>query len=462
MENTMAELSPTASWVRSTLAGMPGTPDVVPFALIAAVVADAANPQDVMGELLEAGMAVRVDMAPDCYQFERFAPALGLDDDLTGYATVLWWYAIAAAKADRTLYPDGDRHGVVYEKVTELFNTPAAAAAWFHENMSCLSQMLTGGMKYGISNATCELAEPFEALASYIGDHRFAHLALVIADMALKTVEDRHDHRRARVTARLAYSLSSMKNHEEAVPTAHRAVELATNLGATQTMAFAHAVRGRAHQLNTNLAAALVDYTTALTILGQGNDSANPRRHLRIAPDLVVVVGTANALTHLLTTEQLMVEIGDALWLNIGGKVNDPGFTVLLNLHIASVQAAVGDTATAITHLHTAKRSLKGTGNATSRALVLTCLARTLLDDGQHAKAFATIRAAVDLLKSAGGTLHFAEAAAIAGAAAEPTDPAQARGHYILAISTFGLHGQRTRAAQVQHQLDQLDRAQDR
>ncbi|MFJ8966715.1 hypothetical protein ACIRG5_45700 [Lentzea sp. NPDC102401] len=458
----MAELSTTASWVRSTLAGMPGVPEVVSFSLIAAVVADAANPRDVMDELLAAGLAVRADLTSDCYRFDdRFAPALGLDDDLAGYATVLWWYAAKAASADRTLYPDGDRSGVVYEKATELFDTPANAAAWFQENLSCLSQMLTGGMKYGVSNATCELAEPFEALASYLGDHRFAHIALHIAGMALETVEDRHDQRRARVTARLAHSLSNMGEHEEAITTADRAVELATNLGVAQTMAFAHAVRGRIHQLNTNLAAALVDYTTALTILEHGNDSAKPR-HLRIAPDLVVLAGTTDAPTHLRTTEQLMVEIGDTLWLNIGGKANDPGFTALLNLHIASVQAAVGDTAIAITHLHTAKRLLKGTGDATPRALVLTCLARTLLDDGQHAKALGTIKATLDLLKSAGGPLHLAEAAAIAGAAAEHTDPARARGYYILAISTFGLHDQRIRAAEVQHQLDQLDRPQDR
>jgi tetratricopeptide (TPR) repeat protein len=458
----MAELSPTASWVRSTLAGMPGAPDIVPFALIAAVVADAANPQDVMGELLAAGLAVRVDMAPDCYQFERFAPALGLDDDLTGYATVLWWYAIETAKADRTLHPDGDRHGLVYERVTELFDTPTAAVAWFQENLARLSQMLTGGMNYGLSNATCELAEPFEALASSIGEYRFAFNAVFIADMALRTVEDRRDQRRARATARLAHSLSSMGHHEEAVAAADRAVELATNLGPVQTIAFAHAVRGRAHQFNTNLAAALVDYTTALTILEQGSDPALPLRHLRIVPDLAVVAGATSTLTHLRTTEQLMVGIGDALWLNIEGKVHNPGLIALLKLHLASVQAAVGDTATAITHLRSAEHLVEETGDATTRALVIACLARTLLDQGQHTEALATIEPAFDLLKTPRGNLHLAEAAAVAGEIAEHTDPAQARAYYILAISTFDLHSQRTRAAEVRHQLDKLDHAHDR
>jgi tetratricopeptide (TPR) repeat protein len=412
-------------------------------------VVDGADPDhDILQELLDANRAVRLDETH--YELYKFVQPLHPEDDHRGYAAMLMWYAIKAARADRTLNPDGQRLGIVYEYVTKPYATAGTAVAWFHDNGQLLG-LLVGAMRRGVDNAACELAEPLWALACHVGDHSTANTTQMVTIALLNGVTDRPEHRRATAQARLAFSLSSIGLHDQALADADRAVELAAQLADRSVLSMAHSVRGRANQLSGNLPTALTEYALSLHTVQQANTSGIPPRHLRSVPAALTIAPSPDA-------EQLMIRIADAISLNTASR-SDPAAIALQHLRLASVNAATGDLAIAIAHLEVAEGSMAESGDATGRALIQTCLARALLDDGQTTAAYAASVSSIGVLETSAHDRHVAEAAAVAGHAAEHAAPTLASGYYILAIAKFRESGQRTRADAVQRRLDEFNLA---
>lgn len=400
----MAELSTVADWALRTLTGMPGTSPIVHIALFRAVIGEAREGHDVLAELLDAGRAARLD--EHHYQLDVvMQPA---SDDLTGYGTVLMWHARDAARADRTIQPDSLRLGLIYEQANTPFSSPAAAVNWFRDNETRLLQMLNGAMQYGLYDVLCELAEPLWALARYIGHNNTAVMSQFAAIDALNHFDDgQRERRRATASARVAFSLSSMGLHEEAIANADSAVLRASALDDALVLSIAHSVRGRAHEFAGNLIAAIEEYEISLTL---------------------------------------------------AEKVEDARSIALRHRRIASAKAKRGDTTTAvITHLRTAEKLMIEIGDRHGHARVLTYLGQALLDAGQPAEALAAITPAFEALHAAANALHLAEAAAIAAVAAENIDPALARGHYVLAIGSFDAHGMSEQAADAQRQYEEFN-----
>ncbi|WP_157985243.1 tetratricopeptide repeat protein [Lentzea terrae] len=379
---------------------MPGTSDIVPAELFRAVVGEPRDGYDVLAELVDAGRAVNTDGTN--YKLDVvMQPA---SDDPTGYSTLVMWHAKYAARADITIQPRAWRLSTVYNLATQPLESPTIAVNWFRDNETRLFQMLDGAVQYRLYGAACELAEPMWSLARYCGSNFTALLTQFVTIRLHPDVEDeKREHRHATALARAARCLSTKGMHKEAIDYANMAVRRATSLGDLQVLSTAQSSHGRAHEDAGNLKTALEHYEASLA-----------------------------------TAEQ----------------IEDPHGIALRHRRIGVLRAKLDDPDSAIAHLRTAERLMSGIGDTVGRARVLTYLAQILLDDGQTTKAHATIKPVLEVLKTTGNDFYIAEAAAVAAAAAEHTNPAIARGHYILARAKFDAYGLSDRAADMHRQLD--------
>ncbi|MET8763076.1 tetratricopeptide repeat protein [Lentzea sp. NPDC004782] len=396
----MAELSNFAGKILRTITSMPGTSDVVHVDLIHAVVGDPVQGSDVVDELVRAGHAIEVD---PCHYRLTTVMQPAADDDPLGYDAFILWHTIRATMADKITQPFSWRLSPVYEQPGQLYESAEHAMSWFREHRRLLVAMLNAAFERGWYDLSWKLAEPLWSLCRFAGEHEDELATQLLSLRAVDHLQDDQQAlRRAVFHARSAFALSSLRRHDEALPEAERAIELARRIDTPQLLSTVLSVHGRALQFAGSPRAALERYEEALVLAEETEDTRSiALRYRRVGEVLIQLDDVVAATEHFRAAAELMTAVGDAV----------------------------------------------------GRARVLTFLGRAQLAENEHVRGAATVLPVLEVLEKSGCALYAADALELLGEASEALHEPAARVYYIRAIEAFQGAGEAIRAERVRGRL---------